>query len=229
MKIGDKEFKYKKDAINYFKDILNSYEPSQIVNKKDFKDIIGLIDIRPDKDDKIGCGIENIQVIDVRYKTKCFEIIRKDGSKEIFSYRSCINGQSPPLSKFSKTCRETISEDLRMVKLAYFKKNSSRGRVRCQETGELCTWEELNVDHRQPNTFSVIVDRFIEVHRIDVNSIEYKEIMDGVYQFCDIELAENFKKYHKEKANLRIVMKGKNLSRSHQARINRQQKDLHIK
>jgi hypothetical protein len=67
------------------------------------------------------------------------------------------------------------------------------------------------------------------VHRIDVNSIEYKEIMDGVYQFCDIELAENFKKYHKEKANLRIVMKGKNLSRSHQARINRQQKDLHIK
>jgi len=52
--------------------------------------------------------------------------------------------------------------------------------------------------------------------------------MDGVYHFTDSELAENFKKYHKYKENLRIVMKKKNLGRSHQARINRQQKDLTI-
>ena len=52
--------------------------------------------------------------------------------------------------------------------------------------------------------------------------------MDAVHHFTDIELTENFKKYHKEKANLRLVMKGKNLGRSHQARINRQQKDLTI-
>ena len=228
MIIGDKEFKYKKEALNYFKEILNSYEPTETVTEKDFKDLIGLIEIRPDKDEKIGCGIESIQVIEVRYKTKCFELIRKDGSKEVFSYRNCINGKSKPLVKFSKTCRETINEDLRNVKLAYFKKFSSKGQVKCQETGELCKWEELNVDHRQPNTFSVIVDRFIEVYRIDINAVEYIEIMDGVHSFTDKELAENFRKYHKDKANLRLVMKGKNLGRSHQARINRQLKDLKI-
>lgn len=228
MIIGDKEFKYKKDALNYYKAILNSYEPPHTVNEKDFRDLVGLIEFRPDKEKKIGCGIESIQVIEVRYKTKCFELTRKDGSKEIFSYLNCINGKSKPLAKFNKTCRETISEDLRNVKQTYFKKFSTKGEVKCQETGELCKWEELNVDHRQPNTFSVIVDRFIEVHRIDINAVQYTEIMDGVYHFTDIELAENFKNYHRDKANLRLVKKGKNLGRSHQARINRQKKDLTI-
>lgn len=51
-------------------------------------------------------------------------------------------------------------------------------RVKCQETGELCKWEELVVDQRQTNTFSIIVDRFIELHNIDINSIEYIEIID---------------------------------------------------
>lgn len=226
--IGDKEFKYKKNALAYFKDILNSYEPTQIVNQRDFKDLLGLIENRPDKDEKIGCGIESIRVIEIRYKTKCFELIRTDGSKEVFSYLNCINGHSKPLTKFSKTCRETIREDLRNVKLTYFKKFSSKGEVKCQETGDLCKWEELNVDHRQPNTFSVIVDRFIEVHRIDINTVQYTEIMDGVYHFTEVELADNFKKYHRDKANLRLVKKGKNLGRSHQARINRQKKDLTI-
>ncbi|MGI6292006.1 MAG: hypothetical protein ACOXZH_06265 [Bacteroidales bacterium] len=58
--------------------------------------------------------------------------------------------------------------------------------------------------------------------------IEYIKVMDGVYNFADKELSEKFRNYHKEKANLRLVKKGKNLGRSHQARINRQQKDLTI-
>jgi hypothetical protein len=228
MIIGDKEFKNKKEALAYFKDILNSYKPTQIVNDKDFKDLVGLIENRPDKDVKIGCGIANIQVIEVRFNTKCFELIRTDDSKEIFSYINCINGKTKPLTKFSKTCRETISEDLRNVKLLYFKKFSSKGEVKCQETGELCKWEELNIDHRQPNTFSVIVDRFIEVNRIDIDGVQYSEIMDGVYHFTDLELAEKFRKYHRDKANLRLVRKEINSGRSHQARNSRQKKDLTI-
>lgn len=102
-------------------------------------------------------------------------------------------------------------------------------RVKCQEAGELCKWEELVVDHRQTNTFSIIVDRFIELHNIDINSIEYIEIIDGVYDFNDKEISTKFKEYHKNKANLRIVKKGKNSGRAHQARVKQQKKDLRIK
>ena len=115
MIIRNIEFKHKKDALVYFKNIVNSYKPIQTINENDFKDLVELIENHPDKEEKIVCGIKKNQVIKVRYKTKYFELIRKDGSTEVFSYRKRINSESNPLAKFRKTCSETISEDLRNV------------------------------------------------------------------------------------------------------------------
>lgn len=142
-----------------------------------------------------------------------------------------VNGPFNQTTKFSRACRCAIAEDMWNVKLSYFQKHSKKGRVKCQETKELLKWEELNVDHRQPNTFSVIVDRFIEINQIDIGNIEYiKNETDGASDcFKDEELIYKFRKYHKEKANLRIIMKKLNLGRSHQARIKTQKKDLKIK
>jgi hypothetical protein len=114
------------------------------------------------------------------------------------------------------------------VKLSYFDKYSKKGKVKCQETGELLKYEELNVDHRQPNTFSVIVDRFVELKNIDLKNIEYLTIDGGPNELADKKLKEDFRQYHKDKANLRIVKKTLNLGRSFQARVNRQKKDLTI-
>lgn len=228
LQIGCLNFKYKKDVVAHYKNILNSYNFKESLNKEDFNDVLNLLKIHPNAKEKIGAGIVEIKVIETRYKTKCFNAIRVDSSCEIFSYIKCINGSLSPLTKFSKTCRDAISDDLRLVKLSFFKGNSKKGRVKCQETGKLSFWVELNVDHRQPNTFSVIVDRFIELHRIDLSSVEYIETMDNVYSFKDDELSEKFRKYHKEKANLRLVRKDKNLGRSHLARNMRQKKDLRV-
>ena len=228
LQIGRLHFKYKKDVIAHFKKILNSYNFGELLNKDDFQDVLNLLKIHPNSKEKIGAGIKKIKVDETRYKTKCYNAIRVDSSSEIFSYIKCINGSLSPLTKFSKTCRDAISDDLRLVKLSFFKGNSKKGRVNCQETGELSLWVELNVDHRQPNTFSVIVDRFIELYRIDLSSIEYIESIDNVYLFKDNDLAEEFRKYHKEKANLRLVRKDKNLGRSHLARNKRQKKDLRL-
>ena len=227
-KIGRLNFKYKKDAIAYYKNILNSYTFKELLNESDFNDVVNLLKIHPNAQEKIGIGIKEIIVDETRYKTKCFNAIRLDSSSEIFSYIKCINGDLSPLAKFSKTCRDVIADDLRLVKLSFFKKNSKKGRVKCQETGVLSFWEELNVDHRQPNTFSVIVDRFIELHKIDLSAVEYIETIDNVYLFKDNDLAEKFRQYHKEKANLRLVRKDNNLGRSHLARNTRQKKDLQI-
>lgn len=229
VQIGRLNFKYKKDVIAYFKKILNSYEFRKSLDEEDFNDVLNLLKIHPNAKEKIEIGIKEIKVDKTRYKTKCFNVIRVDSSCEIFSYIKCINGSLPPLTKFSKICRDVISNDLRLVKLSFFKGNSKKGRVKCQETGELSLWEELNVDHRQPNTFSIIVDRFLELHRIDLSSIEYIESIDNVYSFKDKALSEKFRNYHKEKANLRLVRKDKNLGRSHLARNKRQKKDLRIK
>ena len=93
----------------------------------------------------------------------------------------------------------------------------------------LSSWTELNVDHRQPNTLSVILDRFIELHNLDLKNIEYEKDENNKIVLSDKELERKFRDYHIEKANLRIVRKENNLGRSHQGRVRTQKKDLRIK
>ncbi len=228
IQIGALTFNYKKDALLHFKNILNSYKFGEILNSADYEDVLSLLKTHKKAKEKIGSGVKEFKVDEIRYKTKCFYIIRNDSTSDIFSYTKCINGNSSAITKFSKTCRDLIGNDLRSVKLSYFKGRSKKGKIKCQETGELSFWEELNVDHRQPNTFSVIVDRFIEINQIDLSAVEYIEIVDSVYTFKDISLSEKFQEYHKLKANLRLVRKDRNLGRSHQAKIKRQKRDLVI-
>jgi hypothetical protein len=155
-------------------------------------------------------------------------LVRLEGYAEYFSYTKRINAPKKSFTTFSDACRKAIQEDLRNVKLTYLKKFSKKGKAKCQETGELERYENLTVDHRQPNTFSVIVDRFIELNNLNLEDIEYVDIDGGPNELADNDLKEKFRQYHKEKANLRIVMKNLNLGRSFQARVSRQKKDLTI-
>jgi hypothetical protein len=229
IKIGDIEFATKKDALTHYKTILNTYDFGEQLTKNDFNDIMNLLETHPRVKEKIGAGIENVRIAKVQYNTKSFELVRTDGSTEFFSYTKRINAPKTNFTKFREACRQAIQDDLRNVKLEYFKKHSKKGQVKCQESKELAKYEELNVDHRQPNTFSVIVDRFIELNKIDIERIEYVKIDGGPNELKDDSLKQEFRKYHKVKANLRIVKKDLNLGRSFQARVNRQKKDLTIK
>ncbi len=229
--IGERTFKFKKDALNHYKAILNSYDYGESLTPKDFVDVLSLLQLHDRFDEKKILAIKEIKVDRIKTKnfnTKCFYAVQDNQSPEAFSYLRCINGRHSLRAKFNKACRNAVSGDLRDVKLQYFKENSKKGRVKCQETGVLCTWEELSVDHRQPNTFSVIVDRFIELFDIDVSLVKYDEAIDSVLEFQAPELVEKVRLYHREKANLRIVRKELNLGRSHQARTKTQKKDLRI-
>ncbi len=229
IKIGEIEFATKKDALTNYKAILNAYDFGKELNTNDFNEIMNLLETHPRVKEKIGVGIDKVRIAKVQYNTKSFELVRIDGSTELFSYTKRINAPKTNFTKFREACRQAIQDDLRSVKLDYFEKHSKKGQVKCQESKELAKYEELNVDHRQPNTFSVIVDRFIELNRLDIENIEYLHIDGGPNELKDDKLKQEFRKYHQDKANLRIVKKDLNLGRSFQARMNRQKKDLTIK
>lgn len=207
---------------------MNSYDFGETISSQNFSDLLDLLETHPEVTEKVGVGIESIRVVKLKYNTKAFELVRFDGSTEFFSYTKRINAPKNDFTKFREACRQVIQEDLRKVKLEYFEKYSKKGQVKCQETGSLSKYEELNVDHRQPNTFSVIVDRFIELNNIDIQRIEYIPVDGGPNELADEELKTKFKQYHKDKANLRIVKKNLNFGRSFQARVKRQKKDLTI-
>jgi len=242
IKIGDKIFKYKKDALNHYKSILNSYKLGDSLNKADFNDLIDLLDydfsFSTDENEKSDINVDNqenkeiidIKIAKVQFGARCFEVIYSDYSNWLMSYILMINRPKENLdSLFSIACRSAIQKDIRDVKKKYFYHNSVKGLVKCQETNQLSKWEDLAVDHRQPNTFSVIVDRFKELNKIDVNKIEFYVNEENNLVFKNEILSEEFRNYHKEKANLRIVRKECNLSRTGMARIKRTNNDLTIK
>ncbi len=244
MKIGNKEFKFKKNALEYYRNILNSYKFGQSLNENDFDDILDLLDYDYsfyDSENEIveenlveeidnNLEIKDIRIAKVQFNTKCFEIVWSNLETEIISFIMIINRPKMNLhTSFSIACRNVIQNDLTLVKQKYFSENSEKGFVKCQETNEMAKWEDLAVDHRQPNTFSIIVDRFKEVKNIKVEEIEYYIDENNFFLFKDENLTTEFQEYHKNKANLRIVKKECNLSRTGMARIKRTSKDLTIK
>ena len=255
MKIGQNEYRYKKDAILHYRNILNSYDFGESLSELDFNDIIDLLDYDyfnylvendiskenselditvekeiNDNSNDVELIIEDIKVSKVQFNTKCFEVYYSDKSSQYISYLMIINRvKYTPEKLFNIACRNSIHSNIQSVKQSYFDSNSIKGQVKCQETGILSKWSELAVDHRQPNTFSVILDRFKEVNKINFETIEFitNEINQVVFQ--DINLAEKFRQYHKEKASLRIVRTECNSSRTGMARLKRTSKDLTIK
>lgn len=252
LKIGDKEYKFKKNALTHYRNILNSYDFGQSLNEADFDDLIDLLDYdylnylaeletaeenieeklidETEEINEAEITIEDIKVAKVQFNTKCFEIVYSDKSSQYISYLMLINNTKyTPEKLFYVACRNSVHNDIKAVKQEYFDKNSVKGQVKCQETGLWSKWTELVVDHRQPNTFSVIVDRFKEVNRVELNIIEFTSNEQNHIIFKDNSWAEQFRKYHREKASLRIVRTECNSSRTGLARIKRSSKDLTIK
>ena len=252
IKIGTKEYKFKKDAINHYKLILNSYNFGQSLNESDFTDLLNLLEYnyfnyltegkksetenevildRVEIDDISAAElvIEDIKVAKVQFNTKYFEVFYNDNTSEYISYLLLFNVvRYNSENMFRIACRNAILTDIRCVKQIYFDNNSVKGQVRCQETGILSKWSELVVDHRQPNTFSMILERFKELNDIDLEVVEFVSNDQNHIVFQNDSISEQFRCYHKSKASLRIIRKECNANRASMARIKKTTKDLTI-
>lgn len=251
LKIGQNEFKFKKDALAHYKAILNSYNFGESLNDSDFQAVADLLEydylnslaeneeIEPKSEDSEEVEntdeseddfyIRDIQVARVQFNTKCFEVFYADDTSQYISYLMLINNKRyEPEKLFYVACRNSVHADIRAVKQGYFDTHSVKGYVKCQETGILSKWTELAVDHRQPNTFSIIVDRFKEVTNPNLEAIEYTSNAQNHIIFKDEKLTESFRSYHKHKANLRLVRKECNSSRTAMARVKKTTKDLTV-
>lgn len=255
IRIGKREFKFKKDAIAHYRSILNSYEFGQSLNDSDFDDLIELMnydyinylaETESNRENEFGeeggaevsntiledqppIFVEDIVIARVQFNTKCFEVRYSNGTSQYISYLMVVNNEPyNPEKLFYTACRNSVHSDIHSVKQAYFNKHSVKGLVKCQETGILSKWTELVVDHRQPNTFSMIVERFKEINQFDFNEIEYISGAQNHLIFKNQSLIDDFRNYHKVKAVLRIVRKECNSSRSGMARLKKSSKDLTI-
>jgi hypothetical protein len=152
--------------------------------------------------------------------TKCFFLMGGSEEKQLFSYLLAINGTITDNQRFSKACRHLVAERLREFKKQRFKNRP----VKCAITNEIVEWEECQIDHKAPLTFSAIVKSFIIAHKIDISKVEYVCELTKE-QFVDQGLADKFDAFHKEMAVLRVLSTKQNSKLSCGARIKPTKKD----
>jgi DNA-directed RNA polymerase-4 subunit 1 len=90
--IAEKEFATKTAATEFIKSILYKYNLDDKVVGEDFDFVFELLKRRPDCQEKIGVGVKEFIVR--RHEkwgnTRCFYVVRIDGSSEAFGYRGCL-------------------------------------------------------------------------------------------------------------------------------------------
>jgi len=90
IEIAGKVFTKKGDALDYLKNMLNSYRPEERVSETDSYFLTCALEKHPEVNEKIGSGINGFFVRSADYGTKCFWVERTDGTVERFSYKSCV-------------------------------------------------------------------------------------------------------------------------------------------
>lgn len=80
-------------AAAHFQSMLKRYSPGDRVSDEDAAELAGLILRHPEGSEKVGVGIDHFEVQSADYGSQCFRVVRKDGTWERFSYKTCV---APP-------------------------------------------------------------------------------------------------------------------------------------
>ncbi len=217
------EFKFQKDAIEHFKNMLGRYQNGQTIADDDRDILLALLERHPEADKKIGCGIKRLYKDRTDMPTSCFWIERTDGSRTDFSYRTAISAKGKSLyQEFLEACRAAVQDDLRLTKKRFFEKFADRdGRVECDITGDKVTIYESHLDHKKPLTFQVLVNTFIGANDIEIKPEMLLIDQDAQFQttIIDLQLKDKFRRYHHKMAQLRVIKAEQNLSLGGSERI----------
>ena len=206
VELPSKTFATKKDALAFFKEMLSRYKDKDKISPEDDHLLFELLQRHPEAKDKIGVGVRNFfRVKSSSFASSCFHLIRHDGSRTDFSYKSCVTKASPTLEQyFYKACRNTITPRLHSAKEALFE----LGNVKCFETGESISFGDSVYRHTSP-LFRELVNDFVKLNKIVISEDMFIKNMDMQYStdFSNESLALMFDEFHKAHAQLEIFKK----------------------
>ena len=159
--------------------------------------------------EKIGCGLDHIEVRNALYGAKGFYIVRTDGTSTDISYRKSIYSSINKREEIMKACRTVVSPIIEMHR------NQVRLPFVCPITGEVVTDKsEVHIDHYDL-TFKELFDLWMtgkdEDDLYDRLSVSKTDGCVEVH-FDDPILTMDFYQFHNTHTHLRAVSKTANLS-----------------
>jgi hypothetical protein len=221
--LSTREFDSQGEANDFFKEMLNRYQPEQRVSDEDALDLAALLERHDEYNEKVGIGIDHFEVMTTEHGTQCFRIARNDGSGTDFSYPHCVRGRPPSQkSEVSRAFRQCVRFDLYKARDEFFATHrDADGLVRCAVTGERIALDGGHMDHRPPMTFEVIVTTFLEGRGLSYDTVPITQGADNQVSptITDASLGEGFRRYHSRVARLDFVRDTINLAQSSRSRL----------
>lgn len=205
--LGPYEYPSKQALKARLKAYLDSAPDGPVTNTVAIEKLQYLLLLHPRAIEKIGTGVASFVIArNERGSGKGFKLIRVDGTAERFSYKACLDGQTP-------TNRSRAVEALRFAvrpQLMAFRRSLTLP-VACALTGEIIAdHADLHVDHERP--FWRLVREFCLGEGIDLSAL--KTVGNGEHLSLQADdVALRFQRFHQKHARLQPTRKRANLEK----------------
>jgi hypothetical protein len=224
VELSTRSFPNKTRAGEFFREMRDRYRVGKPLNEADAADLEALLERHPDCVEKVGVGIDYFTTMRApEYGTKCFQIVRTDGSTTDFSAPSAINAAPPPRKReVSQAFRSAVKDQINNARDAYFAAHAdSGGKVPCAATKERVAKHEIHCDHRPPMTFEVLVTTFLTGRSLTVEQVPISAPADNQFSatITDAALLSDFVEYHRQLAQVDVIKKEVNLAQAARNRI----------
>jgi hypothetical protein len=225
--IGGIEFKTQSSLLDYAKSLLNSYSIGDYVTQPHRHFLINFLSRHEWASDKIGPGVLEFQLREncgPNWSARGFWIIRVDGTEADFSIYNCLKNESSDPKRLKakyikQACRTAISAVIDKYSRDRF---SVSDVISCDQTGVPITISQAHVDHYGEWPFARIVDEWIDGVIVEMIDVEGHGDGQTFRYFSNQDIADDFVKFHNERAVLRIVHKQVNMkdgSRGYETRF----------
>ncbi|WP_166638774.1 DUF3223 domain-containing protein [Paraglaciecola marina] len=187
---------------------VNSYSAGSIISTTDKEFFEALFTLHGEYDEKIGCGIKDIEVVLDFHKNKCLSIIRNDNSKVIISWRHCVKPYTKKMVvsySFRRAVKTTVME---------FKSMALSGGATCPVSNNELSFDNSHVSYTYVS-FDDLLSNFLATKNLGYEDIELidPDAADsdqrGVLQ--NTLLTNSWHEYHKNHAKLTLLSADANL------------------
>lgn len=136
VQVGGLDFASKGEASDYFRSILYRFDIGQRIPEPEATVLEWLLERHSEAADKIGMGVDYFCIRDAIYGTRCFEVVRTDGSKTDFSFKNCVDGHAPTAqTQIFGAMRAAVAGDILDKKRAWFATHGDAdGKVACRDS-----------------------------------------------------------------------------------------------
>jgi len=189
-----KEQLYKK-----VKDIVASYQDGIPISDEHKQFMLSVFSHHRNSESKFGCGVKDLVIRKTpAYGSRCFFIIRNDGTEIDISAKECIYPSSHTIN-VTLAAREEIQPQINM-----FKHNNEK-----PENCDLCGRTIHNSDTTEIDhivLFSDLFNGFLQTYDLTIEDIEVEDNENGLtMKLKDKQQARCWSVYHNTHATLRYV------------------------